>query len=158
MDDALHNRQAHSRPFKLFGAVQALEYTEEFVSVGHIEAYAVVFDKIDVLLLLLTTADFDHGHRTPAGKLERVSQEIGQNLLQRYAVRPEELISATAGRKDNGRDGRDIVRRQAVPESPDNLLLPGGTEAVLEVEVEGVTGLAESRLTPVCVVVVELQA
>src|SRR5712691_5745053 len=70
----------------------------------------------------------------------------------------EDLIGATAGRKDNGRDGSGIARRQAVPEPHPNLLLPWDTEAMLHIDIECITRFTERRLTPVRAVVVELQA
>src|SRR5262249_19630736 len=72
MDDALHNRQTHPCPFVIFGAVQALKHAEEFVRIGHVEAHPVVPDKIDLLSLLLATADRDYGYLALAGKFERV--------------------------------------------------------------------------------------
>ena len=70
----------------------------------------------------------------------------------------EELIGATAGRKDNGRDASDIARRHAIPEPQPDLLLPGDTEAVLHVDIERITRFTERRLTPVRAIVVELRA
>ena len=86
MDDTLHNRQAHPCSFVLFGAVQALEDAEEFVYIRHIEAYAVVFDKIDVLPARLATADFDRSHLALAGKFEGIGQEVDQDLLEQGRI------------------------------------------------------------------------
>ena len=59
--------------------------------------------------------------------------------------------------KCNSRDGIGIVGRHAVPKPPEDFLLPGYAEAVLEVDVERITGFAEGRLTPVRTIIVELQ-
>lgn len=44
-DDAAHIGQANARPFEFFRAMQALEDTEQFVGVIHVEADAVIADK-----------------------------------------------------------------------------------------------------------------
>jgi hypothetical protein len=42
VDDALHRGQSYPRTLEFTSAVQALEGSEEFVSIGHVEPYAVV--------------------------------------------------------------------------------------------------------------------
>src|SRR5262249_31068875 len=86
MDDPLYNCQANARPVVLISAVQALEHPEEFPNVLHIKAYAVVLDKIDALALGLAAADFDHRHLPLAGKLEGVSAQIDQDLLEQGRI------------------------------------------------------------------------
>src|SRR5574341_160874 len=86
MNNALHNRQAYTGPFILFGPVQALEHPEQFVHVGHIETGAVVLDKIDVFFLVLLAAHFDDGHGALLGKLERVGEQVDKDLLEQDRV------------------------------------------------------------------------
>jgi hypothetical protein len=42
VDDSFHRRQTNATPFKFFGEMQALEYTEQFVGILQVETYSVV--------------------------------------------------------------------------------------------------------------------
>jgi hypothetical protein len=42
VDDSFRRRQTNAARFKFFGEMQALEYTEQFVGVLHVETYSVV--------------------------------------------------------------------------------------------------------------------
>src|SRR2546422_1927634 len=86
MDDALHNRQAHARPFILFGAVQALEHAEELANVLHMKAHTIVLDEIDALAPYLAAADFDHRDLPLARELERVGEQVDKDLLEQSRI------------------------------------------------------------------------
>jgi hypothetical protein len=60
-DDAAHNGQADAGARKLFGPVQALEYAEAPVSIGHIEADTVV---VHILMHRLASRPSITGIRT----------------------------------------------------------------------------------------------
>src|SRR5919206_1152010 len=53
VDDALHDREAHSRAGIVLGPVQPLEHPKELVGVAHVEAGAVVAHKVDGFAALL---------------------------------------------------------------------------------------------------------
>ena len=59
LEDALHGCQSHARSFKLVLPVQALEDTEKFVCVMHVEAYAIIAHPIDHFPILLLPIDFN---------------------------------------------------------------------------------------------------
>src|SRR5919201_3572561 len=70
VDDALHDRKAHSSAGIVLGPVQPLEHPKEFVGVAHVEAGAVVAHQVDRPPALLTPPHGDAGHVPVGGKLE----------------------------------------------------------------------------------------
>ena len=85
LDDALNDSQTYSRPLVVLGPMQTLEDAEEFVSVAHVEANAVVLDEIDVSAVVALAADFDDGRFALAGVLEGVGKQIDPDLLEQSA-------------------------------------------------------------------------
>jgi hypothetical protein len=82
MHNALRCGQAYSCSLKLFGAVQPLKYAEELVRVLHVEANAVIGNKINVLAVLELRPDFNLWVVRSAGVLDRVGKKIHPHLLQ----------------------------------------------------------------------------
>jgi len=70
VDDALHNSEAHACALILLGAVQPLKDAEEPMSIVHVEAYAIVFNEVDVLVAGVLTTHFNTGDLTLTGELE----------------------------------------------------------------------------------------
>src|ERR1700740_1578754 len=71
-DDALNDREPHSTAFELLRGVQALERTEEFPRLGHVEAGTVVAHVICDRAIDEFAADFDDGMRATSRELECV--------------------------------------------------------------------------------------
>ena len=94
MDDPLHDRQTDSGPFVLLGAVQTLEHAKEFVYICHIEAHAVISNKIYGLSLLFATADGNHGDLASVGEFDRIGQQIDKDLLEQswISLAEQEII------------------------------------------------------------------
>src|SRR5262245_36746657 len=88
VDDALHNSEAHACALILLGAVQPLKHVEELMSIAHVETYTIIFDEIDVLVAGALTTRFNAGDLTLTGELERIREEVDQNLLQQGHVGP----------------------------------------------------------------------
>ena len=85
-DDALDDRQPDAGPFELLLPVQALEYAKDSLRVFHVKSDTVVLHKIDGNVALLLAADTNH-RRVPAPReLERIRNEIKQNLRQEAGV------------------------------------------------------------------------
>ncbi len=51
-NNAAHIGQTDSRSFEISSAVESLKHTKEFVAVTHVEAYSVIPDENNVLLLI----------------------------------------------------------------------------------------------------------
>jgi hypothetical protein len=96
MDDPLRDRQTDSGSFILVSAVQALEHAKEFVHICHIEAHAVILDKIHGLSLFFVTTNGNHGDLTSVGKFDGIGQQIDKNLLKqdRISLTEREIINA----------------------------------------------------------------
>src|SRR5919204_3739821 len=86
VDDALHDREAHSSAGIVLGTVQPLEHPKEFVGVTHVEADAVVAHKVDRLPALLAPPHDDAGHVSADSKLEGVGQQVDKDLLEQGGV------------------------------------------------------------------------
>src|SRR5205814_2803538 len=67
LDDALHGGETDASPLELSACVQPLEYAEELVGVGHIEARTVVADEKYPPTVFLSGIDLDARHRALAG-------------------------------------------------------------------------------------------
>src|SRR6187200_1696541 len=88
-DDSVHDRQPDAGSGKFFGAVQALKNTEQLVVVLHVESGAVILDVISrwiPRLPLGPATDLDHRGMLVAGKLDCVTQQIGQRLFQEWRI------------------------------------------------------------------------
>src|SRR5262245_54319731 len=86
-DDALHVCQADSRALEVLGAVQALENSEEFARVPHVESYAVVAHETDRLAFARApAADLDLGRATGARKFDRVREQVDDHRAQHLAI------------------------------------------------------------------------
>jgi hypothetical protein len=59
VDDALHRRQADAGAFELRDGMQALEDSEQFVGVGHVESGTIVAYDVGHLALLAHLAQLD---------------------------------------------------------------------------------------------------
>ncbi|MNO24586.1 hypothetical protein D3C76_144110 [compost metagenome] len=86
LDDAAYACQADPSAFEVFHAVQALEYAEQLVGVGHVEPHAVVADAHLDFALMHLGADFDTRRVTPAGVLDGVADEVLQRQVDERRV------------------------------------------------------------------------
>src|SRR5947209_5640035 len=86
VDDALHDREAHSSACIVLGTVQPLEHPKEFVGVAHVEADTVVAHKVGALAALLARTYGDAGHIPVGGKLEGIGQQVDEDLLEQGGV------------------------------------------------------------------------
>ena len=86
LNNSLDGGQAHARPFEVFGAVQALEHSEEFVGVLHVEAHAVIAHEHSGRFLLMLKSYFDDGLLPRAGKLDGVREQVLKNLLHQSGI------------------------------------------------------------------------
>ena len=57
--DALNDCEADTGAFEILGVVEALEYTEEFVGVTHVEPDTIVADEVGRSIAVLLIAHFD---------------------------------------------------------------------------------------------------
>ena len=110
MDDALSQSQAHTGSFKFIVVVQPLEDPEKLFRVLRIEPNAVVFDVIDVVFCVASTADFNHGAFPPLSELNRVGQQMNQNLAKQKRITP------------GLREGPEVKLRPWIGTSGDELL------------------------------------
>ena len=76
LNDPLHRRQSHPRPFKLIGAMQALEGGKQLVGIGHIKADAVVADKIGFFSAYRGGTEFDDRRCLLAAVFPGICQQI----------------------------------------------------------------------------------
>src|SRR5690242_9701853 len=71
---------------KFLRAVQALEYSEQSFRVLHIEAGAVVADKIDVFGILPVAANLYQRVVSLAAKLHGIGQQIDEHLPDQWRI------------------------------------------------------------------------
>jgi hypothetical protein len=86
VDNALHDGQPYAGSLVLLSPVQPLEHAEQLVGVLHVEAGAIIFDVVSVLAVELFPANFDLRRVTLAGELERIAQQVGEDLPQERGV------------------------------------------------------------------------
>src|SRR5438105_5045055 len=75
VENTLDDRQSHSSPLVILGAVKSLEHTKEFMDILHIKADAIVFDEIGAVAVQGVAADLNAGYLPLARKFERVREE-----------------------------------------------------------------------------------
>jgi hypothetical protein len=81
-DDPLHNGEAHASPLVFIGAMEPLEHPEELIGMMHIEAGAIISDKVHRRAVRFrSAADLDGGGVSVARKLDRVAEQVRQDLL-----------------------------------------------------------------------------
>src|SRR5258708_35596226 len=79
VNDALHRCQPDACAFKFVVAVKTLKRTEQVRRVFHIEARAVVADKVYLLILSIPeSSELDQGCRMVGGKLPGVAEQVVQ--------------------------------------------------------------------------------
>src|SRR5438445_7691684 len=111
MDDALSQSQAHTGSFKFIVVVQPLEDPEKLFRVLRIEPNAVVFDVIDVVFCVASTADFNHGAFPPLSELNRVGQQMNQNLAKQKRITPGLREGPEVKlRRWSGTSGNDLLK------------------------------------------------
>src|SRR4051812_43800369 len=86
VDDAGHSRQTDAGTLKFLHAMQSLEDTEEFVGKLHVKPNAVVTNIDRGSLRGYTAADLDAGTVTSAGELDRIAQQVGEDLFNECGV------------------------------------------------------------------------
>src|SRR2546427_1789924 len=86
VDDALHNSEAHACALVFLGAVQPLKDAKERMSIAHVEAYTVIFDEVDVLVVSALATHLNAGDLTLIGELDSIREEVDQDLLQQGHV------------------------------------------------------------------------
>src|SRR5450432_3340088 len=74
LNDALHGRQAHAGARKVLGAMEPLKDPEEFISVFHIETYAVVCNADYGLTVFNAVAHPNNCALPKAGELDGVGE------------------------------------------------------------------------------------
>src|SRR5579863_2520284 len=80
LNDALHNRQAHSGTFEIARFVQALKNSEKLFRVLHLEAHPVVADKHNALAALHGLSHLDHSVLAPPRVLHGIGEQIHEYL------------------------------------------------------------------------------
>ena len=72
--------------------MQPLERAKQLVGVSHVETGPVVFHKIDALMIRpYLAADLNAGTGVAAGKLQRVTQEVDEDLRETIQEQAEGL-------------------------------------------------------------------
>src|SRR5437867_1565207 len=82
MNNPLHNREANSGSFEFLSAVEPLEHAKQLPRKLHIEANPVVSDEVHGLVSIRAALHLDGWLRAGAGELERIGEEVGEDLLQ----------------------------------------------------------------------------
>ena len=85
-DDPLNDGESDPRSFVLLALMQPLEDPEELVRVLHIEAGAVVANEEHGAFGGFTGTDLDARGRLVLRILERVAQQVDEDLLQQVGV------------------------------------------------------------------------
>jgi len=85
-DDALDEREADACAREFGGIVKALEYAEKLRAEARIESGPIVADEVRVLDRIRYGAYLDHGSILLGGELDRVGNEIDQDLREQAAV------------------------------------------------------------------------
>jgi hypothetical protein len=79
MNNPLDVGKSDASSIKVFGTMQALKHTEEFVDVPHIESYAIITNKEHDLTIAVSAADLNLGLGTPLCVLDGIFHEIAQH-------------------------------------------------------------------------------
>ena len=86
LNDLANVGEAHARPFEFALRVQALEYAEELRCRGRRKSGAVIPDIVYQVILFARAPISTLGSGSIAGKLDRIGNEIGENLAQQHRV------------------------------------------------------------------------
>ena len=104
LDDAARKSQADSGTLEVLGALKPLKHAEDFIDITHIEADAIVLDRIKHLPITDSAAYGYDGFRARAGIFDCVFEEVEPDLAKQSLIAP-------SGRK--------------VPDIPDNSAILG---------------------------------
>ena len=80
-DYSLDDRQSDTCPFEFMLAMESLKDAEQLSRFTHVEARAVIPYEINVRPVILGTTYFNYRFVPMASELERVRQEVNENLL-----------------------------------------------------------------------------
>ena len=86
-DHTANVREADASPFEISGAMEALKDPEQLVRIARVEADAIIADKDNVLGLARAATDFNPSILARAGVLDRVTQQIDEDLAKQSRVR-----------------------------------------------------------------------
>ena len=79
MDDALDRRQPDACAFEFTDAMEALERSEQFIDIGHIEPRAIVTDEKAALAVFRLFSKGDRSLFTLRGELPGISDQVAKH-------------------------------------------------------------------------------
>jgi hypothetical protein len=83
----LHGGQTYSGAFKRVVGMEALEHTEQFVRVFHVEAHSIIPNEYYyVIRFLVGTANFDFRLRAGPGEFSSVGYEVDKYEAQHGSI------------------------------------------------------------------------
>ena len=86
MDDALDQCKADAGAFEFLNTVQTLKHLKQLVCVVHVEAGAVVPDRVNDLRPFDHPGDVDDRFRPQRRKLDRVAEEVAKDLADQSSI------------------------------------------------------------------------
>src|SRR5262249_9702123 len=89
VDEALYKSEAHAGALVFRGAVQPRKDAEAPMSIAQVEAYAIVFDKVDGLVVSALATHLNAGDLTLTGALDSIRLVGTQHSLYRFVEEPE---------------------------------------------------------------------